>query len=75
MTSALPQLVPRKYGLGKYGNNTYDHWRDYGDLWVPIPVDPPVDIWVPVPDVPVVPPPVIAERWVPIVEPPPVPWS
>ena len=59
-------MPPRSYGLGKYGRNTYDHWR-VTEVWVPI--SPPVDIWIPVPDSPVIPFP--PDRWVPIVEPSP----
>jgi hypothetical protein len=41
-------MIGREYGIGKYGRNTYDHWRGSGDVWVPIPVSPPVDVWAPV---------------------------
>lgn len=40
----------RKYGLGKYGANTYDLGGDGTGLppgWVP--VTPPPDFWVPIP--------------------------
>jgi hypothetical protein len=63
-------MPSRPYGLGKYGRNTYDHWR-LNEAWIPIPIDPPVDIWVPVPDSAVIPLP--PDRWVPIVEP--APWG
>ena len=67
-------MPPRPYGIGKYGRNTYDHWR-INENWLPIPIDPPVDIWVPIP---VNPPGDIwapssavnpTERWIPITEP------
>lgn len=61
-------LFGRAYGLGKYGRNTYDHWRS-DEIWVPIPIDPPIEPWIPDP---VVWPP-LPERWVPIVEP--TPWT
>ena len=56
----------RPYGLGKYGRDSYDHWRT-SDIWLPIPIDPPVDIWLPIPPIaPILP----TDRWTPIVEPP-----
>lgn len=67
----------REYGLGKYGRNTYDHWRQ--TQWVDVPAIPPIEIWLPS-TIPVdgwapsftVP---INERWVPIVEPLQPPWT
>jgi hypothetical protein len=70
----------RSYGLGKWGRNTYDHWRIV-DRWVPIPVNPPVEIWVPSPDTPVIPPPSdiwtpanpVTEIWTPVSDTPVIP--